>query len=69
VDFTGIVVRDGDIDLSLTPAEIGVPPFDIIVARQGIDKQEAWLFDSDVEWCLGPLASSFSMEQLIPKEA
>jgi len=69
VDFTGIVVRDGDIDLSLTPAEIGVPPFDIIVARQGIDKQEAWLFDHDAEWCLGPLAPSFSMDQLIPKEA
>ena len=69
VDFTGIVVRDGDIDLSLTPAEIGIPPFDIIVARQGIDKQEAWLFDHDAEQCLGPLASSFSMEQLIPKEA
>ena len=69
VDFTGIVVRDGDIDLSLTPAEIGVPPFDIIVARQGIDKQEAWLFDTDAEWCLGPLATSFSVEQLIPKEA
>jgi len=69
VDFTGIVVRDGDIDLSLTPAEIGIPPFDIIVARQGIDKQEAWLFDTDAEWCLGPIAPSFSMDQLIPKEA
>jgi hypothetical protein len=69
VDFTGIVVRDGDLDLSLTPAEIGIPLFDIIVARQGIDKQEAWLFDTDVDSCLGPLASSFFMDQLIPKEA
>ena len=62
VDFTGIVVRDGDVDLSLTPAEIGIPPFDIIVARQGIDKQEAWLFDGDADRCLGPLASSFQKE-------
>jgi adenylyltransferase/sulfurtransferase len=69
VNFTGIVVRDGDLDLSLTPAEIGIPPFDIIVARQGIDKQEAWLFDTDLEWCLGPLASSFALDQLYPKEA
>src|ERR1700752_200150 len=73
VDFTGIVVRDGDLDLSLTPAEIGIPPFDIIVARQGIEKQEAWLFDSDADRCLGPLAPSFVMDQLflnsVPKEA
>ncbi|HEY0760893.1 MAG TPA: ThiF family adenylyltransferase [Pyrinomonadaceae bacterium] len=72
VDFTGIVVRDGEIDLSLTPAEIGVPPFDIIVARCGIEKQEAWLFDSDADACLGPLAPSFVMDQLstsVPKEA
>lgn len=61
MDFTGIVVRDGDLDLSLTPAEIGIPPFDIIVARQGIDKQEAWLFDGDAGNFLGPLASSFVM--------
>ena len=73
VEFTGIVVRDGDLDLSLTPAEIGIPPFDIIVARNGIDKQEAWLFDHDVEQSLGPLASSFVMNQSfsnsVPKEA
>jgi hypothetical protein len=72
VDFSGIVVRDSTIDLSLTPAEIGIPPFDIILARHGIEKQEAWLFDSDVDACLGPLASSFVMDQLwtsAPKEA
>ena len=69
VDFAGIVVRDGEIDLSLTPAEIGIPPFDVIVARQGIDQQEAWLFDTDVDACLGPLASSFFMDQSISKEA
>ena len=72
VDFSGIVVRDGEMDLSLTPAQIGIPPFDIIVARQGIDQQEAWLFDGDAAACLGPLAPSFVMDQLstsVPKEA
>jgi adenylyltransferase/sulfurtransferase len=64
VRFAGIVVRDGEIDLSLTPAQIGVPPLDVIVARQGIEKQEAWLFDSDAAACLGPLAPSFLPDQL-----
>jgi hypothetical protein len=59
VEFSGIVVRDGGLDLSMTPANIGVPPFDIIVARQSIENQEAWLFDGDARHCLGNLASSF----------
>jgi hypothetical protein len=63
VSFSGILVRDGEIDLSLTSAEIGIPPFDIIVARRGIEKQEAWLFNNDVDLCLGPLAPSFAMDQ------
>jgi molybdopterin/thiamine biosynthesis adenylyltransferase len=71
VQFSGIVVRDGEIDLSLTPGEIGVPPFDIIVVRQGIEKQEAWLFAGDAAAALGDLASSFVPDQLstsVPKE-
>ena len=60
VEFSGIVVRDGELDLSMTPADIGVPPFDIIVARQSIENQEAWLFDGDAGRSLGNLASSFS---------
>jgi adenylyltransferase/sulfurtransferase len=71
VQFSGIVVRDGEIDLSLTPGEIGVPPFDVIVARQGLDKQEAWLFDGDAREALGKLAPSFAPDQLstsAPKE-
>lgn len=59
VEFSGIVVKDGELDLSMTPADIGVPPFDIIVARQSIENQEAWLFDGDAGRCLGNLASSF----------
>jgi adenylyltransferase/sulfurtransferase len=71
VQFSGIVVRDGEIDLSLTPGEIGVPPFDIIVVRQGLEKQEAWLFDGDAAEALGNLAPSFLPDQLstsVPKE-
>ena len=64
VQFSGIVVRDGEIDLSLTPGEIGVPPFDIIVVRQGIEKQEAWLFAGDAGAALGELAPSFVPDQL-----
>src|SRR6185295_12134346 len=71
VHFSGIVVRDGEIDLSLTPAEIGIPPFDVIVARQDIEKQEAWLFAGDAAESLGHLAPSFRPDQLstsVPKE-
>jgi adenylyltransferase/sulfurtransferase len=48
------------IDLALTPAELGLPPFDIIVARQGMERQEAWLFDGDAGAVLGPLAASYA---------
>lgn len=71
VEFSGIVVRDGKIDLSLTPAELGIPPLDIIVARQGLEKQEAWLFDADAGLALGTLAATFVPDQLtisVPKE-
>ena len=64
VEFSGIVVKDGELDLCLTPADIGVPPFDIIVARQTIENQEAWLFDGDAGDCLGSLAPSFSFDRL-----
>lgn len=42
----------------LTPAAIGVPAFDVIVARQGLDKREAWLFDSDAPRVLGALEAA-----------
>jgi adenylyltransferase/sulfurtransferase len=64
VEFTGTVVRDGDVDLSLTPSEIGVPPFDIIVARRANETQEAWLFDGDAGLSLGTLADTFDPAQL-----
>ena len=64
VEFSGVVVKDGELDLSLTPAEIGVPPLDIIIARQGIENQEAWLFDGDAGDSLGALAPSFTSDRL-----
>lgn len=64
VEFSGVVVKDGELDLSLTPADIGVPPFDIIIARQGIENQEAWLFDGDAGDALGALAPSFTSDRL-----
>ncbi|HEX8456643.1 MAG TPA: ThiF family adenylyltransferase [Pyrinomonadaceae bacterium] len=64
VEFTGTVVRDGDVDLALTPSEIGVPPFDIIVARRAHETQEAWLFDGDASLSLGHLADTFDPAQL-----
>jgi molybdopterin/thiamine biosynthesis adenylyltransferase len=66
VEFTGTVMKDGDVDLSLTPAAIGVPPFDIIVARRSIETQEAWLFDGDADLSLGALAPCFASAQLPP---
>jgi len=57
VEITCSVARDGDLDLSLTPGALGLPPFDIIVARQGTERQQAWLFDADARAVLGPLAS------------
>jgi hypothetical protein len=47
------VSRGGSLDLDRTPADAGVPPFDILVARRGLDAREAWLFDGDAEEVLG----------------
>lgn len=65
VEFAGTINRDSDIDLSLTPADIGVPPFDIITARRGLDAQECWLFDRDAVRALGPLSATFSSTQFL----
>jgi adenylyltransferase/sulfurtransferase len=59
IEIASSIGRDGMVDLALTPADIGVPPFDIIVARQGTDRQQAWLFDADAGAVLGPLATSY----------
>jgi len=55
VEFASSVSRDGVVELSRTPQQAGLPLFDIIVARQGLDDQRAWLFDGDAPSVLGPL--------------
>lgn len=56
LDTVSSVSRDGLVDLALTPAQLGLPPYDIIVARSGLERQMAWLFDGDAGAVLGPLA-------------
>jgi len=59
VETAATIRRDTAIDLAATAADLGLPPFDVIVARNGLD-QEAWLFDADAPRVLGALARSFS---------
>lgn len=59
VDLASSIGRDSAVDLAQTPAELGLPPFDVIVARHGLERQEAWLLDGDARQVLGPLAESW----------
>lgn len=59
VEIASSIRRDGTVELGLTPGALGLPPFDVIVARQGMERQEAWLFDGDAPAVLGSLASSY----------
>jgi hypothetical protein len=59
VELASSIDRDSAVDLALTPAELGLPPFDVIVARRGFEGQEAWLLDGDAGKVLGPLAESW----------
>jgi hypothetical protein len=54
VDVAGTIRRDTQVDLAATPADLGLPPFDVIVARRGL-VQRPWLFDGDAERVLGVL--------------
>jgi hypothetical protein len=60
LDTTASISRVGahdlSIDLALTPAALGLPAYDVIVARSGLERHEAWLFDGDAAAALGPLA-------------
>jgi adenylyltransferase/sulfurtransferase len=58
IEIASSISRDAPIDLALTPAQLGLPPFDVIVARQGMERQQAWLFDGDARAVLGPLGAS-----------
>lgn len=55
VEIAAGAARDGDVDLDRTPAETGLPPFDILVARQGLGARRAWLLDGDESEALGAL--------------
>jgi adenylyltransferase/sulfurtransferase len=57
VEFASSASRDGIIDLSRTPAQIGLPLFDVLVARSGLERQQAWLFDGDAPAVLGSLSN------------
>lgn len=59
VEIASTVSRGDSLDLSQTLGELGLPPFDIVVARQGMERQQAWLLDGDAERVLGPLAESW----------
>lgn len=58
VEIASSIRRDDDLDLGLTLAELGIPPFDIVVARTGMERQQAWLLDGDAGNVLGPLAGA-----------
>jgi adenylyltransferase/sulfurtransferase len=58
VEIASSIDRDCGIDLAQTPADLGIPPFDVIVARRGLEQAQAWLFDGDAGAVLGPLAAS-----------
>jgi adenylyltransferase/sulfurtransferase len=56
VDFTSYLDRDSPVDQGWTLRDLGLPRFDVVVARRGADAREAWLFDGDGPDVLGPLA-------------
>lgn len=58
VQIASCIGRDGAVNLAQTPADMGIPPLDIMVARQGLDTHRAWLFDGDAIDVLGPLVDS-----------
>jgi adenylyltransferase/sulfurtransferase len=63
VEIAASIRRDDNLDLSLSLADLGLPPFDIVVARDGMERQEAWLLDADAPDVLGELAESYRGKQ------
>jgi len=60
VEIAASITRDDtNLDLGATFADLGIPPFDVVVARQGVDDARAWLFSGDASAALGPLEASF----------
>jgi molybdopterin/thiamine biosynthesis adenylyltransferase len=61
VALAASVGRDGEVDLALTPAGLGLPLYDVIAARNGADRRVAWLLAGDAAQALGPLAATAPM--------
>jgi predicted RNA-binding Zn-ribbon protein involved in translation (DUF1610 family) len=55
VETASSATRDGPVDPARTPAGLGLPLFDIMAARQGMESRRAYLFDADGAALLGPL--------------
>jgi adenylyltransferase/sulfurtransferase len=58
VETASTAGRDGPVDLASTPAALGLPPFDIMAARRGVEERRAYLFDADAASVLGALADT-----------
>jgi len=63
VDIAPSVSRDGDVDLGLTPRELGLPLYDVILARNGLERRSAWLLGGDAAAVLGPLDTGGERER------
>lgn len=57
VEIASSIRRGDNVDLGLTLAQLGLPPFDVVVARDGMERHQAWLLDGDAT-SLGPLEGS-----------
>jgi adenylyltransferase/sulfurtransferase len=57
LEIASSAYRGGPVDLEATPGALGLPPFDVVLARRGLDRRRAWLFDADAPAVLGPLAA------------
>jgi adenylyltransferase/sulfurtransferase len=62
VEIASSIDRDSGVDLAQTPADLGLPPYDVIVARRGLEQAQAWLFDGDAGATLGALVDSLRWE-------
>jgi molybdopterin/thiamine biosynthesis adenylyltransferase len=57
VEICSSVSDDSGLDLELTPAQLGLPRFDVLVARAGMEQRQAWIFDGDAAHVLGDLGA------------
>ena len=58
VDILSSIARDRGLDLDQTPADLGIPRFDVVFPRLGLSTSRTWLFDGDATRVLGSLAEA-----------